>query len=66
MGPLQGLGRRWVEEPRKNRMGTNHREALHVGKPDLKTLALINASHELFNLDQEHWVCLHASRVILK
>lgn len=65
MGPLQGLGRGlgWVEESRKNDMGSDDREVFHVLKPHLKTLAEVNASHELFNLGQGHWICLHASWV---
>lgn len=44
-------------------MGTDHREALHVGKPCLKMLAFVNASHKFLNLmdpslSQACWVCL--------
>lgn len=45
-------------------METGHREVIHVRKPCLKLLALINASHELLNPGQDCRTCLPASRVI--
>ena len=37
-------------QPGRNNTGTEHRKALHVGKPYLKMLALLNASYEFLNL----------------
>lgn len=45
-------------------MEAGHREVIHVRKPCLKMLALINASYELLNLGQDCRMCLSASRVI--
>lgn len=44
-------------------MGTDHREAFHVGKPCLKMLALVTAILGLLNLGQACWMCLQASQV---
>lgn len=53
----------WLGVKLRNKMGTDHRKALHREKLCLKMLALVNARHESLYLGRDCRICLQPGQV---